>query len=432
MEFDGMMISRLMEQASQRSLGVLERVGLYRCFTFYVAIWLSGVSVGVFNDTGVQAAPVDEIVGLIPKLGASDVGAVRDAEAALDRICIAAGSSGAESDRRATVKALLGFLGADVPLQARLIVIEQVGRLGKYEAVTPLGRVLMDDESPRAREAARRALEHLPVVTVKRKLREALPKSTGRLRVGILRSLGIRRDFSGVQTIMETIEDPDPEVRLAAIEALARIGEISSKLVVEEALEGAQGIEYQRVLRAYLRLGDSLVQNSEKGTARRIYDRAMGLGRAAQCAALLGFARAGLQSEVSRIVGYTTSDDPQVRGAALEAAGVMPGGRMTKAIVGKLNQTTEAELRESYLAVLAWRGDAASVAKISSLSVEEQASVGRTVVQLAERHAAGEPGRVAKLLRTAGRLELDEATAEKIGTLLQSLRANGVEAKPGG
>ena len=105
---------------------------------------------------------------------------------------------------------------------------------------------------------------------------------------------------------------------------------------------------------------------------------------------------------------------------------------MTKAIVGKLNQTTEAELRESYLAVLAWRGDAASVAKISSLSVEEQASVGRTVVQLAERHAAGAPGRVAKLLRTAGRLELDEATAEKIGTLLQSLRANGVEAKPGG
>ena len=272
----------------------------------------------------------------------------------LDRL--AADSSGEEAKRRAFVSAALGKLTNDTPVAIQVLLIEQVGGLGKYEAVRPLGKILADESAdPLVRESTRRALEAIPVVTVKKALRDALGKASGTLRIGILRSLGTRRDSLAVQHMLEAAEDDDVEVRLAAIEAMALVGEISSVGTVEKALGRYEGVALLRVRRAYLRLADSLVENSERGTARRIYDRAMSLGTAESCAALIGFARAGLQSEVQRIVGLTASEDPELRGAALEAAAILPGPNMTKALRAAFEKAEDEAVRRSLEEVLARR-----------------------------------------------------------------------------
>ena len=312
-------------------------------------IWLGAP---VLGTRSVCAA--DELADLLTSVDAQSPAAL--AKLARNVEALGAAASSDESCRRAFVAAALAGVSADPPVEIQGLLIEQVARLGKYEAVKPLANILADEQAqPRVREFSRRALEALPVVTAKKALRDALPKSSGSLRIGILHSLGRRRDSLAVQHLLEAAKDPDAAVRLAAIEAMALVGEISSVGVIEEALGQYQGVHLLRVRRAYLRLADSLVANSERGTARRIYIRAMSLGSVEACAALIGFARAGLQSEVQRIVDLTASEDTQLRGAAFEAAAILPGPNMTKALRAALDKSQDEPTRADLLNVLARR-----------------------------------------------------------------------------
>lgn len=300
------------------------------------------------------AGPAEELDALLSACDPQRPSSMEQLALSLDR----AGASAAatESGRRAFVVAALAKLTGPTPVEVQRLLVERLGWLGKYEAVRPLGKILGDSSAdPRLREAARRALETIPMVTVKKALRDALPTASGSLRIGILRSLGIRRDALAVQYMLAAARDPDVEVRLAAIEAMALVGEISSVGVLEEALRQYKGTRLLRVRRAYLRLADSLVENSERGTARRIYDRAMNLGTAESCAALIGFARAGLQSEVQRIVRLTSSENAELRAAALEAAAMLPGPNMTKALQAALEEATDDTIRQGLERVLARR-----------------------------------------------------------------------------
>ena len=312
--------------------------------------WIPVASAVVPAETGLA----NELGELLSACDAQSPESMAKLARSLDQLGSTA--AGVEGERRALVMAALAKLTAETPVGIRVLLIEQIGLLGKYEAVKPLGKILADQSADALlRESARRALEAIPVVTVKKALREALGKARGTLRIGILCSMGIRRDSLAVQYMLEAAKDPDVAVRLAAIEAMALVGEISSVGVLEEALGQYEGATLLRVRRAYLRLADSLVENSERGTARRIYDRAMSLGTAESCAALVGFARAGLQSEVQRIVGHTAAESLELRGAALEAAVILPGPNMTKALRAALEQAEDDTIREGLERVLARR-----------------------------------------------------------------------------
>lgn len=350
------------------------------------------VSVVLVLGAGVASGdePADIIAGLIPRLADSNAEVVRTAADELEKLCIEASRPGAEKERRAVAMALIGQLGSDVVASVRVLVIEQLGLIGKYETAGPLGKVLAEDSDPRVREAARRALERLPVVTAKAKLRAGLATAEGELKMGLLHSLGLRRDALAVQQLLEAVKDSDEGVRLAAIEALALTGEINATPVVEEVLQNSEGIARLRVQKAYLRLASALVENSERGNARRIYDRASKLNRAAECAALIGFANAGLQSEVQRIVSLLDSDDVRLRGAAYEAAARMRGVRMARALIGKLD-SAEGVARRDVLVALVRRADKPAVAKLLALAESSSTSERALVLRLVTGMEHGVP-----------------------------------------
>jgi HEAT repeat protein len=54
-------------------------------------------------------------------------------------------------------------------------------------------------------------------------LRNALGQVTGRLLVGVINSIGVRRDPEAIPQLGRLLSDPDPEVAQAAAAALARI-----------------------------------------------------------------------------------------------------------------------------------------------------------------------------------------------------------------
>jgi HEAT repeat protein len=304
-----------------------------------------------------SGAPSDEIAALLPGLVNPDPAQAATANTALEGLCLEAGRPGAEQERKALSLAIAANLGRDVPVQARLFLLRALETLGKGEVTAVLSELLLSlERDPAVREGARRALEANPHVKSKRELRKALSRIEGDFLVAIIGSLGVRRDFLATADLIAHAEEGAEHVRWAAMAALAEIGDISAVTVIEAALDEMRGTELARAERAYLRLANSLVRNGERGPARRIYGRAMGMGATARAAALLGFARAHLQSEVGRIVRTLEDPDIRVRGAAREAAVILPGPKMTEALLAKLAESEDPVLRLALSEILARRG----------------------------------------------------------------------------
>jgi len=92
-----------------------------------------------------------------------------------------------------------------------------VGNHFTVEAIRPLL------EDPQLSHYARFALEPAPAPDADQALREAAGKLKGRLLVGVINSIAVRRDTEAIPLLGRLVNDADPEVARAAVEALARI-----------------------------------------------------------------------------------------------------------------------------------------------------------------------------------------------------------------
>ena len=71
---------------------------------------------------------------------------------------------------------------------------------------------------------ARIALEAIPGPAADAALREAMDKVQGKLLVGVINSIAVRRDPKAVSALVKKLKDTDPDVASAAAVALGRIG----------------------------------------------------------------------------------------------------------------------------------------------------------------------------------------------------------------
>jgi len=99
-------------------------------------------------------------------------------------------------------------------------VCRQLRLMGTKESVSELAELLTDETTA---DMARYALELNPDPGAGNALRNALGKSSGTVRVGIINSLGERRDEKSVKTLEELESSTDSEVASAASAALAKI-----------------------------------------------------------------------------------------------------------------------------------------------------------------------------------------------------------------
>jgi len=82
---------------------------------------------------------------------------------------------------------------------------------------------------------ARIALEAIPGAEVDAALRKAAGSLSGRLLVGVINTIGVRRDAAAIILLESKLPDPDPEVAAAAAAALARIGTPEAAVVLAKA-----------------------------------------------------------------------------------------------------------------------------------------------------------------------------------------------------
>jgi HEAT repeat protein len=216
-------------------------------------------------------------------------------------------------------------------------------------------------------------------------LRQYLPVS-GTLRVGIIAALGERRDVAAVKELIDEAAKPETEVRLAAMAALAEIGDPRAEAALADGWRRGSVADRRRAMAAYLRLAERLREDNREQVSDQIYGRVLAMSgdTGLLAAALRGLAVAGSARHVPAMVELLLGDLPILRAEAAKALATMPDGKVTPALVERY-QLLAPRQRTDLLYVLAGRHDEIARQALDAAAQEMDAEVRVTALHLLGR-----------------------------------------------
>ncbi len=121
---------------------------------------------------------------------------------------------------------LIALLRSDAPPAEKALACKHLSVHGSSAAVPELARLLPDEHLA---SWARIALEVIPGPAADEALRKSLDSLEGKLLVGAINSIGVRRDADAVEPLIARLSDNDAEVGSAAAVALGHIGNAAAK-----------------------------------------------------------------------------------------------------------------------------------------------------------------------------------------------------------
>ena len=148
-----------------------------------------------------------------------DWGNDRSPLAALDTAIAA--SHGDAAAQKALEARLVAVLKSDAPNAAKDVTCRQLSLVGSAGSVETLADLLGDEKLA---HIARYALERMQCPEALAALREALSKTSGRVKVGVINSLGVRRDAEATAALTALLDASDEAIVSAAAGALGKIG----------------------------------------------------------------------------------------------------------------------------------------------------------------------------------------------------------------
>jgi len=141
----------------------------------------------------------------------------------------------------------------------KAIACKRLAQIGNKESVAPLAALLSDN---RLGHYARFGLEPNPDPSVDEALRSALPKLKGRLLMGVIHSIGVRRDAKAVDALGKLMYDQDVEIAQAASASLGTIGGPQAARLLRDGLNRTKIPVLPVVARATLVCAEGLMRAS--------------------------------------------------------------------------------------------------------------------------------------------------------------------------
>ena len=189
-------------------------------------------------------------------------------------------------------KSLLSVLALpDATRAGKDFICRQLSIIGTEQSVPSLAKMLTDEE---ACDMARFALERMPEEGVNEALRQALPKTNGKTKVGIINSLGARSDSKAVAALDKLMYETEPMIAEAAISALGTIASAEATESLAKAKDKVSDKLKVVALDAYLKCADKLIAQGKKTQALVIYKELQkeGLPKPIRTAAVTGMVNA--------------------------------------------------------------------------------------------------------------------------------------------
>ena len=317
---------------------------------------------------------------------------------------------------------LLELLRSDATLAGKQFVCKQLSIYGTEEAVPTLAAMLAEATTS---DMARYALERIPGAAADEALRKALPKARGKVKVGIINSLGQRRDSQSVTALRGLVYDANAATAMAAVAALGRIADPQATEALAEARGKTTGKLRRLVLDSYLKCADQLVAQGEQPPAKAIYRQLYVPGEPVpvRSAALRGMVLAEVENAGETITNVLRGGDPDMEQVAIGLVREIPETQNIMALAEELPNLSVAG-QVQLLAALADCGDPAL--REVAVSATQSDQLGVRVAALKALAALGDDSTVPLLARVAAADSAAEREAARESLYL--LRGPEIEA----
>ena len=189
--------------------------------------------------------------------------------------------------------------------------------VGTEKSVPALAALLTNEKLA---HPARFALESMPYASAGAALREAVGKTKGLIRSGMIDSLGERRDASAVPIIAPALNDSDERVVAAAAWALGKIGTKDAAAALRAAHSKASGKRRAKIGQSLVLCANNLLKAVKRQEVTEIFaELAFDESKTVRFAALAVGIRAAGSSRADTVLRCLTDDDALVRAAGAAA-----------------------------------------------------------------------------------------------------------------
>lgn len=168
---------------------------------------------------------------------------------------------------------LIEILLSDAPKADKALACKHLAVHASSEAVPVLAELLADEELA---SWARIPLEAIPDPSADEALRNALDSLEGELLVGVINSLGVRRDPQSVATLTDQLQNQDAAVASAAAAALGHVGGTAASDALEGALVGASAEVSSAIAEGLVLCAERSLAEGDASRAVAIYDEVRG------------------------------------------------------------------------------------------------------------------------------------------------------------
>lgn len=325
-------------------------------------------------------------------------------------------------DEAALLQILQSGNKPDIALACKRLAVH-----GSDKAVAPLAALLGDAELA---SWARIPLEAIPGPVADAALRNAMPKHSGKLLIGVINSIAARRDGKAVEAIAAKLNtDTDPVIVVACGAALGRIADDAAAKALESAVISGKtpDIRHSAAWGAIL-CGEVFLHAKKNDAAAVLFDavrKADVSVKQRQFEATRGAILARGDAGIPLLVEQLKSPDRAMLRVGLRTARELPGAAVQKALAAEFPSAT-IDRKALIIAVLADRAEPESLSLIQEATAAKANAPEVRVAAIEALEVLGNASVVPALLVAA--VAEDAAVSSAAKSTLARLQGKEVEA----
>jgi HEAT repeat protein len=311
--------------------------------------------------------------------------------------------------------ALIRLLKSNAPPHQKALACKELAIYGTKAAVPALAPLLAD---PHLASWARIPLEAIPGPAADAALRRAMRRLHGNLLIGVINSIGVRRDPKAVSRLVKKLKDPDYDVVSAAAIALGHIGGPKAAKALNRALATTPQAGRSGIAEGCILCAEGFMAQGKAAEAVKLYDavRAAEVPRERRLEAIRGAILARGAAGLPLLLDQLRSPDKALFNIGLSTARELPGREVTEALAAELSRCSP-ERQSFLLLALGDRSDTAVLPVILKAARSGPREVRLTAVSVLDR--LGNPSSLPVLLEVAadGDTELAQAALSALARL---------------
>ena len=267
----------------------------------------------------------------------------------------------------------IAVLKGEAPAAEKDKACRELQRIGTRACIPALAALLPDETLS---HMARYALEPMPYPEAGQALRDALAKASGPAKVGVIASLGFRRDRQAAGQLIPLLRDPDPAVAAAAATALGRAATPAGLRSLRDFRSNAPEPLRAAAAEGSLAAAERLVREGRRSEAVQICEdlRSQQWPSHVRLAAFAGLLAAEPEKAVARVVQAIAGADAELRAVAIANVSTLKGDRVVERIAAELPKLPP-DAQVLLVAALARRDDPAVAGAILRIGKSSKGEV---------------------------------------------------------